>query len=86
MIFANKRVKGFGVPVLGASDKGSFVRIKQCCLFLSFEPGCGVQGKGSLLPRLFKGHLLGLDIYHGGVCIKLITDHDNVGSSDRVLL
>ena len=44
---------------------------------LFYQRRC-VQSEGSLLPCFLKDDTLGLDICNGGVCLKRITDSDNV--------
>ena len=86
VVFAHEGTKGVGVAVLGVVNQMAFVKIKHCCLFLSFQQGGRVEGEGSLCSQCFKRDLFGLDVDDSGVGVKGIADRDRVGASRRGLL
>ena len=79
LVFNDDRIERLAVAILGARDELFFVKSKQCWVFLSFCQQYWVQGEDSrFLPCFFKCHALRLDIGDSGVCVKCITDTDDV--------
>ena len=83
---SNYFILWIGDAIRRSRENSSSEKFKHCCLLLSFEPRCGIQGQGSPLSSFFKDDLFRLEVNEGGICVKCITDRDSVGFSGRVFL